>query len=67
MAALGIEAERRRIFARKLDEAVTHGLSLSTDAVDLRGRILHADDVLQFEEPAIVSTLMSMTDLGGIL
>ena len=51
MTARGIEGERGHVLARKLDEIRPHGLPLQRDAREIAGRILHARDVLQFEQP----------------
>ena len=41
--------------------------ALQADAVDVGGRVLDADDVLQLDSRAMVSTDMSITERGGML
>ena len=45
------EAERGRVLAGELVEARAHGRALLRDAHHVGGRVLHAGDVLQLEQP----------------
>ena len=49
--AMGHETEGGRILARQLDELMPHRGALLADARQVGGRVLHADDVLELEQP----------------
>ncbi|MPL67290.1 hypothetical protein SDC9_12981 [bioreactor metagenome] len=51
-AAHGVEAERRRILARELDEIGPAGQALLRHAAEVAGRVLDADDARQFRQLA---------------
>ena len=48
-------------------KSATHRRPLLRDPHHVGGRILDAGDVLELEQPAMVSTDMSITERGGML
>ena len=51
MAAMRHEAERGRVFARELVEVLAHRRALLRHPHHIRGRVLHAGDVLKLVQP----------------